>query len=110
MEKPAHCGHSCMCLILKRLAKQRYVQKTETVKVCGVTIMLMCLCLCSALSPVHPAAVPASLARDPLRREDNEKRSVLQVMFRFQFITQITQSLCTQKVYFYILFHTNSLN
>lgn len=35
--------------------------------------------LSSALSPVHPAALPASLAGDPLWREDDEKRSVLQV-------------------------------
>lgn len=35
--------------------------------------------LSSALSSVYPAALPASLAGDPLWREDDEKRSVLQV-------------------------------
>lgn len=40
----------------------------------------------SALSPVHPAAVPAALAGDPLRRKDNEKRSVLQVSLQISFV------------------------
>lgn len=39
--------------------------------------------LSPALSPVHPAALPASLAGDPLRGEDDEKRSVLQVRLQF---------------------------
>lgn len=56
--------------------------------------------LCSALSPVHPAAFPASLAGDPLRREDDEKRWVLQVMIRFQVVTQIKCSLCTTFFYY----------
>lgn len=49
--------------------------------------------LCSALSPVHPAAFPSSLAGDPLRREDDEKRSALQVIIRFRIIAQMAQSL-----------------
>lgn len=50
----------------------------------------MWLFVCSALSPVYPAAFPASLAGNPLWREDVEKRSVLQVIIGFQVPTQIT--------------------
>lgn len=46
------------------------------------------VCLCSALSPVHRSAFPASLAGDPFWRKDDEKRSALQVMVAF--ITLIT--------------------
>lgn len=44
-----------------------------------VFLLIYAMFLCSALSPVHPATFPAALAGDPLRGEDNDKRSVLQV-------------------------------
>lgn len=39
----------------------------------------VCVCACAAVPPVHPAAVPAPLAGDLLRREDDEEGPVVQV-------------------------------
>lgn len=52
-----------------------------------VFLLTSAVLLFSALSPVHPAAFPAALAGDPLWREDNEKRSVLQVSLQISFVS-----------------------
>lgn len=55
----------------------QHCRRTEAVGVC--VVCSNCVFVCEALSPVHPAAVRASLAGDALRRQDNEKRSAVQV-------------------------------
>lgn len=78
-----------MCLIY-----EIFSQKMKALEMCVLCFSCrMHPFLHAALSPVHPAAFHAPLAGDPLRREDNEKRSALRVKFRFCVINQMTLSL-----------------
>lgn len=70
-----------VCIIFHNMGEKCDKQMSEL-------YLTVTVCLCSALSPVHRSAFPASLAGDPFWRKDDEKWSALQVMIAF--ITLIT--------------------
>lgn len=89
-----------VCIIFHNVGEKCDKQMSEL-------YLTVTVCLCSALSPVHRSAFPASLAGDPFWRKDDEKWSALQVMIAF--ITLITGTSGLFILRFIVLIKVKSL-